>query len=239
MQTLEEARKAVEAGGFLPKYSLRSEKSLDSEKGFGVTIIGNAPANAFGIAPISSHPGTSNDKHELDQLSNQFNANKCFTFLPSQHEQFPAPIARQPEPLNGTEPSDINSRRRSLSTMSLKSSTSSESFKSAISIQEQHLDVARKVKAVQSVMHAFHTALQILRNLIERRILDKDSPVYFAVRDLEESLLEGSKEINHKHINYFKQLGKNYIEYFSDTRKFAKIQGHTCYAVKTHTLQIL
>jgi hypothetical protein len=69
-------------------------------------------------------------------------------------------------------------------------------------------------------MHAFRTALQILRDLIERRIPHKDGEVYFAARDLEASLHEGSEAINDKHIGKFKEHGQSYLKSFTINRKF-------------------
>jgi hypothetical protein len=104
-------------------------------------------------------------------------------------------------------------------TRSLKSSSSTESFKSAMSLQEEDLNLARKVKAVQSIMHAFRTALEILNNLVDRRIHEKHGELYLAAKTLEDSLDNGSKAIDRKHISNFKQHGPSYIQLFTEPRK--------------------
>jgi len=87
-------------------------------------------------------------------------------------------------------------------------------------MQQTDLDVARQVKAVQAVMHAFHTALQILDNLVERRMPTREGEVYDAATDLRNSLYRCSKEIDGRHIANFNGYGLVYIEKFNVKSKF-------------------
>ena len=100
---------------------------------------------------------------------------------------------------------------------SIKSSSSTESFKSAVSLQEVGLEVARQVKAIQSLMHAFRTAFQVLHSLIEKRMPSKFGQVYLSAKGLQDSLRARSKEINDKHIEKFREHGIPYIKKFTAT----------------------
>jgi hypothetical protein len=77
---------------------------------------------------------------------------------------------------------------------SLKSSSSSESFKSAVDEQEPDIGVVREV---ESVLHAFRTALEVLEKVVKRlQVEDK------ALRNETESLklsLMKSLDIGHAH----------------------------------------
>jgi hypothetical protein len=86
-------------------------------------------------------------------------------------------------------------------------------------LQEANINIARQVKAVQAVMHAFRTALHILHSLIERRMPEKGGQVYVAAKDLQDSLYNRSKEIDGKHIANFKKYGQVYIERFTSKGK--------------------
>jgi hypothetical protein len=116
-------------------------------------------------------------------------------------------------------PSTTRNETSDMESRSIKSSSSTESFKSAISLQEVDLDIARQVKAVQALMHAFRTALQILYNLIESRMPDKSGEVYIAAKELQDSLYDRSKEINDKHLAKSKEYGQIYLGRFTTEGK--------------------
>lgn len=124
----------------------------------------------------------------------------------------PAPVS-----IHGTTPDVVMDEFKT--SRSLKSSSSTESFKSAFSILENDFDVAQKVKAVQSVMHAFETAIQILDNLIERRIPKTKASLLKAAEGLGISLNNGKRDINRLHIQHFKRHGDSYIQSFDVNSK--------------------
>ncbi|EKD20598.1 putative DNA-directed RNA polymerase ii largest subunit [Drepanopeziza brunnea f. sp. 'multigermtubi' MB_m1] len=109
-------------------------------------------------------------------------------------------------------------------TRSLKSSSSSESFESARSILDTQLEVARKVKAIQNVLHAFCIALQVLGNLVESRIPEREGSLYSSAMDLEATLDECKNDIDGSHIRHFKEYGHWYIATFTEEHS-TKIQS--------------
>lgn len=80
-----------------------------------------------------------------------------------------------------------------------------------------------------------------LHNLIERRIPEKDGEVYFAARDLQDSLHKGSKAIHDKHISKFKEHGNSYLKSFTTRRKFVHPETlHQCLHFRDSTkLQVI
>lgn len=107
--------------------------------------------------------------------SNVFNITQSFVLLPSA-----AQMACSQAPEEDNVSSKVNNITSSVGPRSIKSSSSTESFKSAISLQEVDLEIARQVKAIQSLMHAFRTALQVLHSLIEKRMPSKIGQAYFS-----------------------------------------------------------
>lgn len=103
---------------------------------------------------------------------------------------------------------------------SLKSVSSTESFKSAISVQDADLDIARNVKAVQSVLHAFRTALQTLQIMVDRRLHARHGRIYHSAKHLESSLYQYSNEIERVHMGHFKVHGARYIDAFTNESKY-------------------
>jgi hypothetical protein len=219
IESLKAAQKAVEEGGFLPRYSLQPEQTLLSSED-SMEICANEreksqyPQHQKLFTSACSHP-TTRDIHSNFQVSSSaFHINQSFMMMPPKENlvSFLTKTQDVPSSMSRNRTSDTEEK-------SLKSSSSMESFKSAISLQEADLDLARQVKAIQTVLHAFRTALQILQNLIEKRIPDRDGEVYFAAKDLEGSLQEGSKAIHDKHIGKFKEHGQSYLESFTPFRK--------------------
>jgi hypothetical protein len=98
---------------------------------------------------------------------------------------------------------------------SLKSTSSMNSFRSALSIQESDLEIAWKVKAVQSAMHAFETSIQILRSLIEKRISKTSTSLFTAANSLQAKLKEAKEEIDRRHVDYYKQHKEAYVSLFN------------------------
>lgn len=149
---------------------------------------------------------------DAEPFSNAFSMTQSFVMLPSAAQLRSSRTLEQHD-------SSLKGRTVSLEVepKSIKSSSSTDSFKSAISLQEADLDIARQVKAVQAVLHAFRTALQILHNLIERRMPGKVGVIYIAAKNLQDSLHDQSEEVDRKHIANFKEDGQSYIQRFKIT----------------------
>jgi hypothetical protein len=98
-------------------------------------------------------------------------------------------------------------------TRSVKSWSSVKSFKSAVSEQSiiQDFDFSHEIKEVKGLIHAFRMALDILGNLIERRIQDRKTEVYLAAKDLGASLASGEKEVGRTHKRNCVKFGKLYV----------------------------
>lgn len=105
---------------------------------------------------------------------------------------------------------------------SVRSASSVESFKSARSIQEEDMETARKIKAVQRVMHAFRSALDVLNSLVEKRIEDKRWDLYTLATHLKGCLVDGREHIDRRHIGHFKQHGKSYVSSFGGNCKLRR-----------------
>jgi hypothetical protein len=258
LRTLKQAQEAVEAGEFLPKYTVHSEQVILSSEGVELSSARYEISSQIQCSNIVGTPSAADGKlfptfsRGLDSdrapFSNPFGVTQSFAVLPSLDQGFPPVIARDTEmtPVSTSTMQDLcrpgdrfqnansmnhergisrdekhstDTKMNGSPTRSLKSSSSTESFKSAMSLQEEDLNLARKVKAVQSVMHAFRTALEILSNLVDRRIHDKHGELYLAAKKLEDSLDNGSKAIDRKHISNFKQHGQSYIQLFTEPRK--------------------
>ncbi|KAN0122065.1 hypothetical protein V8E51_000391 [Hyaloscypha variabilis] len=187
IQTLREAQKAVE-GDFLPKYS----ENLDDQ---GT------------LQPISkTSPGQHQNVEANDgAYSNVLSIAQSFVILPSTNQ-----MAHNQAPEKNATDAYLDT-----ATKSVKSSSSTESFKSAISMPQTDIDVARQVKAIRAVIHAFQTALHVLENLIERRLPHREGEIYVTARALQNSLLDRRRELDDRHIANFKECGQLYIEKFN------------------------
>jgi hypothetical protein len=216
IMTLKNAQKTVEAANLLQKYGEKAEGIASAQADAGPQSNSYQDQHVDNTEPQTMFTSqfdqaTSRSIEPNAQTSfNTFIITQSFALLPTQHQMASSSIADQ-------ERSPTTARNSDIRPKSIKSSSSTESFKSAISLQEADLEAACQIKAVQTLMHAFRTALQILENLIERRILCKDGDVYIAARDLYSSLHDRSKEIHSKHITNFRQLGQSYIEKFKTT----------------------
>jgi hypothetical protein len=176
------------------------------------------------FAALSTHTTSRDLNSDFQTTSSASHVTQRFVMIPSNADLISASAARldRSSSMIKNVPSDIERQ-------SLKSSSSTESFKSAISVQEADLDLAGQVKAIQIMMHAFRTTFLVLHNLIERRIPEKDGEVYFAARDLQDSLHKGSKAIHDKHIRKFKEHGNSYLKSFTTRRKFVHPETlHQC-----------
>ncbi|KAE8441461.1 hypothetical protein EG329_004954 [Mollisiaceae sp. DMI_Dod_QoI] len=239
---LQEAQKSIMAGGILTKYTVQSENIVQvSEAGVHISKM-HSEAHQVGPSKVTAPPISKPSKH-LNQAglsSNLFHATTSFVVVPPNINSISSIIKRDESststirsistseraldddspPKNARSPCQDSSPQHPgkefAASRSLKSSSSVESFKSAMSVQEHDLEIARKVKAVQSVMHAFRTAIQILGNLFERRISATGGELAMAAKELESTLNEGSTEVDRCHMNHFKKHGQVYLQLFDD-----------------------
>ncbi len=218
LQTLREAQKAVEATGILPKYSNSSE-AVEKRVGTGIQITSvqfrSMPVQQSGV-PIQQSPKGCKATRQYHPTIQQTGADK---FAPFAITKTLAVL-----PSEDFEVSTITSR--SIQAQSLKSSSSTESFKSAKSVQEEDVGAAQNVKSIQSILHAFRTALQVLQTLIENRIREKEGQLFLAAKGLEGLLSEASEEIDQKHDILFRKFGQPYIRTFTGTRKLLFIASY-------------
>ncbi|KAE9379983.1 hypothetical protein N431DRAFT_552244 [Stipitochalara longipes BDJ] len=219
LRTLEEAQKSIMTGGILTKYTIYSEKLVHiSEKGVYISTTHSESQQSGLPGAFSDLPtvvsSTSNSPEHLnyhDPSMNLFNTTGKFVALPPNISNLPEVVKLDPNPKSVARYADeITQSPGSISQLqennlsasqSLKSSSSVDSFKSAMSFQEHDLEVARKV----------------LSSLIESRISETDKDLYAAAQRLKSSLNEGSTKIDHFHISYFKQHGQTYLELFDTT----------------------
>jgi hypothetical protein len=96
---------------------------------------------------------------------------------------------------------------------SLKSSSSSDSFKSAISEQEPDFEIIREV---EGVLHAFRTALEVLEKVM-KRIDEEDKALRIEAEMLNYSLTRGL-DIDQAPGSHQKKHGKAYLRAFRDSQ---------------------
>lgn len=79
---------------------------------------------------------------------------------------------------------------------SIKSTSSMESFRSAMSKPDSH---AQLVSEVEDIIHAFRYALKILRKIIKKRIRDEAEGLHPSAQDLKASLNSGKDTVHRVH----------------------------------------
>ena len=246
IESLLEAQEAVEASKAISRHVIHTEQVVRySKTGFGV--MSSQVEELIGISPLTKSSGVSVCSKEaahvvprnLDTIDSPKSPNEpSSSGILSSLPQIPGKI----KPVQGFNTNAVDSSRfhtmafvvqppisnnealmvtAKSKTKSLKSSSSSDSFKSAVSEQNISNDLAKEVKAVQSVMHAFRSALELVGKLIQNRIDTNEEDLYFAARDLESSLADGETEIEVTHKSHCKQHGYRYVESFTDSRKSA------------------
>jgi len=119
-------------------------------------------------------------------------------------------------------------------TCSLKSSISIDSFKSAVSVQEASTnpgsDVTHGIHAIQSVMHAFRTALETLQKLIDRRIPRTNLNLYSAAGSLSSSLSCSKNRIRELHSSKVQEHEDEYLDAFNEPSKPFEVSRFNSYA---------
>lgn len=199
----------MESCNFLPKYSSESDLTLNDEKSLQAKVI-DEPRRLKSFAPL-------NDTHSFIALSGSHEPSDTAAKLVCKSTT--GPLFAQLNPANHEKADESEFR-------SLKSVSSTESFKSAVSVQKELLDLAHEVKAVKSVLHAFRTALDTLDSLIERRIPNRDA-CYPAALQLKLTLFDGQKQVEDTHLGYCKKFGIHYVKKWKDAGKF-KIHFTIC-----------
>lgn len=111
---------------------------------------------------------------------------------------------------------------KSVSTDSLKSSSSIESFKSACSSVDTENIIVEEINAIQDILHAFRTALETLEVLVRRRMIEKDGQLYIITKNLKDSLENGHNEIRRTYRVCYVKYGQSYAESLSEFRKLYK-----------------
>ena len=147
----------------------------------------------------------------------------------AQHTVQDAPIVRQETP-HLTQNTITTSATKDLQIVAapvdgnanLKTASSFESFKSALSSQLPICDIEDDIYdiyAIRSILYAFRTALETLDRLISKRISKQDNVLYVAAKGLEASLSEGEKDVAETHGSYHREIGLEYILAFNDPDK--------------------
>jgi hypothetical protein len=226
VENLRKAREIVESCGLLPKYSAYPDK-----------------ANAEKLPPALSTEGPQTtqtlDKIATFQQPPEFSPGiQSFVTIPTVSHQstnatvkcktVTGPVFSSLAQSHGTsnrelgDESDImvEPKTATAETKSVKSSSSVESFKSAVSEQSimQKFDFSHEIKEVKELLGAFRSALDILGNLIERRIHAKQAEVYIAAKDLGASLAAGETQLDLEHKKYCGKHGIHYVRSWTDYR---------------------
>ncbi|CAG8978958.1 hypothetical protein HYALB_00012411 [Hymenoscyphus albidus] len=157
---LKAAQYAVESCNVLPKYSESSEsKSIINDAKIHQTEIDKEPK------PIKLLARTTNTRSFV-AFSGKQPSSDTVPNLICKSTTGPVFAKLNPAGKAKAEESEVGS---------LKSVSSTESFKSAISVQKEVLDLAQEVKPVKAVLHAFRTALDTLETLITRLIPENET----------------------------------------------------------------
>jgi len=96
---------------------------------------------------------------------------------------------------------------------SLKSASSSDSFKSAVDQQEPDIEIIREV---EGVLHAFRTALEVLEK-VKKRIDEEDKALRIEADMLNYSLIKGL-DVDQAHGYHYRRHGVAYLRAFHDSQ---------------------
>jgi hypothetical protein len=243
IQTLLEAQKMAQQTGFVSIQTNYSDHVLFSwGEGYGrnedaTRVPSSRNAGVLLRATQSNSTASNIDRHQYDasHISPQ-----GFSVL-STHSKPPVPQEIASSSARGIEGSipvhrfpamnfmahQIKDEMASVETLtakdtelrSLKTASSLESFQSAVSEQESSIDVVNQVEAIYNVLHAFRTAFEVLESLIKSRLREKEQDTYSVARELQNSLMEGEREIRETHNRNCKLHGALYTKEFADCRK--------------------
>jgi hypothetical protein len=237
---LKDAQNVVNSSEVISRYTIHSEKVIHySEKEFQLSATQreegpNLPTvSSFVTLPIPSAAPTQGTAYGPVTLSNPttvqmvssgslkapiVNADQTAATMSPLHRQLPKLTAE--DQIIKSQVICAKSSIKCISAISLKSSPSVESFKSALSFQDIPADVTDKVDTIQGILHAFRTALETLETLVRKRIPQKDENLYFAAEGLKLSLSEGEKEVGDVYKSHCEAHGQLYIRSFTEHRKF-------------------
>ncbi|KIN03186.1 hypothetical protein OIDMADRAFT_52983 [Oidiodendron maius Zn] len=227
IQTLSQAQEMAQTSS-VSMHTIRSDHILHSlEKGFGVdaelTQVQSSEDVEIRPRATQSDLTTSNTDRPQDDASHTSLQDFSVTLKPPVLHEIASSSARDIEgsslisrfPTTNfiTHQITLPAKGRKAS---LKSASSSDSFRSAVSVQESPVDVVYQVEAIYNVLHAFRTALQVLESLIESRLQKKEQDSHSIAKGLQDSLTEGEREIREAHDRSCKLHGPLYIQGFTD-----------------------
>jgi len=225
VENLRKAQEVVESCGLLPKYSAYPSKA-DTEK----------------LLPASPMEGQTLEKIATFQQPHKFPSDiQSFVAIPTMSDESTnakvkcrtvtgpvfSSLARSHETSNREleveSDKTVEPNTAAAKTKSVKSSSSVESFKSAVSEQSivPKYDFSHEIKEVKELLHAFRSALDILGNLIERRIHDRKADVFIAAKNLGASLADGETQLDLEHKKYCRKHGIDYVQSWTDFRQYS------------------
>ncbi|RDL41867.1 uncharacterized protein BP5553_01846 [Venustampulla echinocandica] len=230
IETLKDAQKAVESNVIVSRYAIPEKLSHYSEKGSQVfttqydvaTTHVSAQSNFIVLPSISAYITKRNRTEPTKEVSSwapNSTTNAASQPAASQSISQISSLGMKPPMAKGqcALPTTVSKRT---SYRSLKSSSSVESFQSALSSQGTSTDIIDDVVAVQGVLHSFRTALETLNSFTQKRIPKKDNGLYPVVKDIERSLVDGEKGVSDTHKSHYKKHGLLYIQSFKDTDEY-------------------
>lgn len=102
------------------------------------------------------------------------------------------------------------------------SGSSMESFKTAVSKPDSNIEL---ISEVQDIIHAFRSALEILRKVIRKRILDREDELHRQAQLLRRSLDEGETTVDnvYRYVLKYSSLENRFIDSISSSH--CKAQG--------------
>lgn len=241
---LKDAQIAVESTRFKPQSLPVSDSVKEREKGsstFGRwswSDNNNLPFSGRRAPPFTFEPQTPRDTNRNNLVDAQPNfaaavvqpnnldffkttedesphENTTNTSMSSLPAKFPRPTRRKLSSSSGGGIAPVYTD--SVTPTNLRASSSSESFRSAISEQDSENSdiIGSQIRALQSLLHAFQTALDTLESLIARRLSGSATKRYPAAYDLRSSLQKGKTEIERKHEENCESYGHDYLQCFT------------------------
>ncbi|KAL2060233.1 hypothetical protein VTL71DRAFT_9628 [Oculimacula yallundae] len=242
LQNLREAQDSVKSRGFMSKYAVFSEKTVEPPKTSLEATSLEVHNSQQSLAQSSMVPDTFDTQgipktKVSEPFSHQtMSASRLphsFMVIPSENADMQTIFANRNIAQAGgsrmeTSLPEADLTVRQLAAQAVASSSTDANTKTnvtslfednpkrAISTQDGGHEIARKIKAVQSVLHAFRSATEVLDTVLERRIKNRRLDLYNPANLLRKSLLDGREDIDSRNINHFKLGGSRYISAFRE-----------------------
>ncbi|KAH8676531.1 hypothetical protein BGZ60DRAFT_259462 [Tricladium varicosporioides] len=181
IQNLKSAQQTVQACNFFSEHAIRSKNSVQHVQQLQGSV--SEDFNTAQSCALLQHKIQKSPAHVVCTAV----TGSMFANLNPQHNK-----------KERSATSTADSKWETTTIRSIKSASSVESFKSALSAQEidNWVEADRAIKSVQSVLHAFRTALNILDNLINRRMHQRSGGPYNSAIALRKSLVCGDQFID-------------------------------------------